>query len=199
MSVPLDPVATVPRLWTVGHSTLEQAAFIELLRAHGIQGIADVRRTPASRRHPQFGEQALRAALESQGLGYRWLPDLGGRRQPRPDSPNTAWRQPIFRGYADHLQSAAFAGALDALLAYAAERRVAILCAERSWRRCHRGLIADALSLRGVEVIHILDARHVEPHVLNPAVRLVDGRIVYPHPDPSPHQGDLFAPRAEGA
>lgn len=195
MSTPRDERAqSLPAtLWTVGHSTLALPVFLQLLQRHGIQGVADVRRFPSSRRHPQFAEQALQAALEEQGIAYRWLPELGGRREPRADSPNTAWRQPAFRGYADHLNSALFAEGLAALLAFAHGRRVAVLCAERQWRQCHRSLIADVLSLRGIEVLHLLGAEQVEPHVPNPALREVADQVTYPATESPVRQGDLFA------
>ncbi|WP_263145307.1 DUF488 domain-containing protein [Pseudomonas sp. RIT-PI-AD] len=183
------------RLWTLGHSTLPIEVFLALLTPYGVQGVADVRRFPSSKRYPQFGEGPLRAALAAQGIDYRWLPELGGRREPTADSPNTAWRNPAFRGYADHLDSAEFARGLDKLLAFASARRVAVMCAERMWTQCHRALIADVLHFRGHEVLHILDDQRCQPHAYGPQARIVEGRLSYgADPRFQAHQGDLFAP-----
>jgi uncharacterized protein (DUF488 family) len=151
-------------IWTVGHSTLPIEAFLDILGHYGIEAIADVRRFPGSRRHPQFGEAALRESLASRGIGYRWLPALGGRRKARADSPNTGWRNASFRGYADHIGTPEFAAGLAELLKLAEERRTAMMCAEVLWWRCHRALISDVLRIRGVEVVHIQDREHAAPH-----------------------------------
>jgi uncharacterized protein (DUF488 family) len=167
-------------VYTLGHSTRELPEFLGLLRAHGIRRVIDVRRYPASRRHPHFAGAALAAALRAEGIDYRHEADLGGRRTPRRDSPHTAWRSASFRAYADHMDTAAFRAALERLLDVAREAPSAILCAEAVPWRCHRQLIADALVARGVDVRHVLDARSAVPHVLNPAARILDGgRIVY--------------------
>jgi len=181
-------------IWTIGHSTHGLDAFLELLARHGVQGIADVRRFPGSRRHPQFGEAALRSALGAQGIAYLWLPELGGRRQASADSPNLGWRNPAFRGYADHLDSREFAQGLQQLLAFAKQQPSALMCAERLWWQCHRSLIADVLRLRGIEVIHILDATHSLPHPYTAPARIVDGQLRYPAEQPAAGlQGDLFS------
>lgn len=138
-----------------------------------------MRRFPGSRRLPWFSREALAAALAGQGIEYRWLPALGGRRRPAPDSPNTAWRNPSFRGYADHLGSAEFAGGLGELLELAGRRPTAVMCAELLWWRCHRALIADVLRARGHEVLHIVDEEHVAPHPYTAPARIVDGQLSY--------------------
>lgn len=120
-------------VWTIGHSNRSLDAFVELLQLHGIEAIADVRRFPGSRRLPQFGGEALRGALSEKGIGYAWLEELGGRRRPLKDSPNLAWRNSSFRGYADHLQSAEFDRGLHCLLEMAARQRTAMMCAEVLW------------------------------------------------------------------
>lgn len=143
--------------------------------------LVDVRRYPGSRRHPQFAREALSRALEAEGIGYLHEPDLGGHRRPREDSPNTAWRNDAFRGYADHMAGPEFARALDRLRA--APPRTAVMCAEAVPWRCHRQLIADALVARGVEVRHILGPGRVEPHALRADARVgEDGRVTYPGP-----------------
>jgi len=180
-----DPAA--PTIWTVGHSTLEWEAFRELLRAHGIGAIADVRRYPGSRRYPWFASDALARALPQAGIGYRWLPQLGGRRAPRPDSPNAAWRNAGFRGYADHMASTEFGEGLAAALELAATQRTALMCAEAVWWRCHRRLLSDLLQHRGWQVLHILDAGPAQPHPGNPDARPAGDGLVYPA-----LQGGLF-------
>lgn len=170
--------------FTVGHSTRPAAELIALLEEARAPLLVDVRRFPGSRRHPQFARAALAAALQAAGIGYRHEPDLGGRRSPRAGSPNTAWRDAGFRGYADHMGSPDFARALDALRA--SPPRTAILCAEAVPWRCHRQLIADALVARGDEVRHILGPGRHEPHALHPSARLAeDGTLTYPGRPPA--------------
>lgn len=166
-------------IFTVGHSIRPQAELIEMLQEAGVRLLLDVRRFPGSRRHPQFGQEALRADLARAAIAYRHEPDLGGRREPRPDSPNTAWRVAAFRGYADHMASPEFRAAIERLVT---EERVpaAVMCAEAVPWKCHRQLIADALVLRGIEVVHLLAPGQRQMHALNPsAVRGGDGVVVY--------------------
>ena len=151
-------------VWTIGHSTRPIDAFLELLTAHGVEAIADVRRYPGSRRHPQFGREALQAALEHNGFGYLWIPRLGGRRTPRKDSKNTQWRSAAFRGYADYTETEEFAAGLAELLDLATGKRTAIMCAELLWWQCHRMIVSDVLRARGIEVLHIMDATPAQPH-----------------------------------
>ena len=132
-------------IWTIGHSTRTLEEFLALLAAYSIEAIADVRRFPGSRRQPQFARDVLAACLPAHGVGYQWFPQLGGRRRTRPDSPNNAWRNAAFRGYADHLASAEFAEGLAARLAYAARQRTAVMCAEAVSWRCHRSIISYVL------------------------------------------------------
>ena len=175
----MNAIATI---WTIGHSTRTLEEFLALLAAYSIEAVADVRRFPGSRRWPQFARDALAASLPAHGIGYQWLPQLGGRRRAHPDSPNTAWRNAAFRGYADHLASAEFAEGLDALLAFAARQRTAVMCAEAVWWRCHRSIIADVLKQRGIEVIHILDLRHSVVHPWTSAAHVEDGELSYAAP-----------------
>jgi uncharacterized protein (DUF488 family) len=154
-----------------------------LLAEHGIQVLVDVRRFPASRRHPQFGREALAASLAEMGIEYVHEPDLGGRRAARPGSQHTAWRVEAFRGYADHMETAEFAAALERLIRRAAGIPTVILCAEAVPWRCHRRLISDALVARGVEVLHILGPGHAEPHELDANARVLPGgRLLYAGP-----------------
>lgn len=166
-------------IFTVGHSTRPQEELMAILEEAGVELLVDVRRFPGSRRHPQFGKEALRAGLAEAGIAYRHEPDLGGRRDPRPDSPNTAWRVAAFRGYADHMASPEFRAALERLIAAAGP--AAVMCAEAVPWKCHRQLIADALVVRGVEVVHLLGVGQRQPHALNGAAVVgADGVLIYP-------------------
>jgi len=165
-------------VYTLGHSTLDLDAFLRLLARHGIAGIVDVRRFPASRRHPHFARDALSAALAAAGIAYDWLGALGGRRPARPDSPHVGWRVEGFRGYADHMESPEFAGGVTRLLAIAAARPSAVMCAEALPWRCHRQLLADALVVRGSDVRHVTGGAS-EPHRLTAFARVDGDRIVY--------------------
>ena len=166
-------------VWTIGHSTRTTEELLAVLAAHEIEAIADVRRFPGSRRLPQFGAATLEASLSGAGLSYRWIGALGGRRRPDPASPNDAWENDAFRGYADHTASEEFAEGLFELLVVASELRTAVMCAEQLWWRCHRRIIADVLVSLGYEVRHIRGADTAEPHVLAPPARLVNGVLTY--------------------
>lgn len=150
-----------------------------MLQAHGIRALADVRRFPGSRRHPHFGREQLEALLRAHGIDYVWMPELGGRRRPRKDSPHTGWRVEGFRGYADYMETDEFRAALARLLELAAAQPTAIMCAEQLWWRCHRRLIADALLALGFDVMHIESAARASPHKLMPPAHLVRGRLSY--------------------
>ena len=168
-------------VYTIGHSTRAIAEFLALLEGFGIRRLFDVRRFPGSRRHPQFGQEALEAALAARGIAYAHEPDLGGMRKPRKDSPNRAWRVAGFRGYADHMASAAFKDALARVRAAASLERATVMCAEAVPWRCHRQLISDALVAAGDEVLHILGAGDARPHALHAEARPgPDGGLVYP-------------------
>jgi uncharacterized protein (DUF488 family) len=153
--------------------------FLEILREHHITFLADVRRFPGSRRHPQFGQDALAASLRAAGISYVHFPELGGRRSARKDSPNTAWRNAAFRGYADYMMTTEFHSGIERLLSMADRNRVAVMCAEAVWWQCHRSLIADFLKASGHEVIHITAAGRSEPHPFTSAARVVDGALTY--------------------
>jgi uncharacterized protein (DUF488 family) len=167
---------------TIGHSNRSADEFIQLLHAHRVTAIADVRAKPVSRRNPHFAKKNLEARLAAEGIAYRHLPSLGGHRAPTPDSVNGGWRIDAFRGYADHMATPEFRHGLEALLEFAAKYLVAVMCAEAQWRDCHRQLIADALVVRGVEVRHIMSmsADDLMAHQLTVFAR-VDGLTVeYP-------------------
>ena len=150
-----------------------------MLRAQGVETLVDVRTVPRSRHNPQFGKEALAPALAQAGIAYLHLPALGGLRRPRPDSPNMGWRNASFRGYADYMGTPAFAAALEQLIALGARTRAAIMCAEAVPWRCHRSLIADALTARGIQVEHILNNR-LSPHKLTPFARVEGSQVSYP-------------------
>jgi uncharacterized protein (DUF488 family) len=169
----------IRRLWTIGHSTRSAEEFKEILAAHHIEALVDVRSFPGSRRYPQFNKQQLATSLTANNIAYFHLPQLGGRRQARKDSMNTSWKNQSFRGYADHMESEEFQQGVESLLKIAGERNAAIMCAEALWWRCHRSLISDFLKARGVEVIHILDATHDQPHPFTSAARIIDGELSY--------------------
>ena len=177
-------------IWTIGHSTRPIEEFLGLLQTYHVEAVADVRRFPGSRKHPQYGQQALALALGTHGVAYEWLEALGGRRPASADSPNTAWRNAAFRGYADYMASAAFELGMTRLLDLASGSRTALMCSEAVWWRCHRSLIADALCVRGIEVVHILDPGHNTVHPMTQPARIVDGRLSYATPEHSA----LFAP-----
>jgi uncharacterized protein (DUF488 family) len=184
---------TEPRaIWTIGHSTRPLEEFLELLRENRIGAIADVRRLPGSRRHPQYDQDAFAASLAEHDIGYHWFEALGGRRRAHAGSPNTAWRNASFRGYADYMASAEFATGFVRLLELATRRRTAVMCAEAVWWRCHRGLLADALCVRGIEVLHILGAHDAQPHPYTSAATVIDGCLSY-----AAHPGDAGARQRE--
>ncbi len=167
-------------VYTVGHSNRPLDGLLALLQRAGISNLVDVRAYPQSRRHPQFGEQALRAGIAGAGMSYHWAGrQLGGRRQPQADSPHRALSEPGFRAYADYMESAAFQSAAMQLLRLAGRGSTAILCAERRPERCHRSLIADYLSLQGVHVIHLIEPGEQRDHALSPQARRESGRLVY--------------------
>lgn len=180
-----DYAGSVGTLFTVGHSTRPLGEFLALLGAHRITRVVDVRRFPGSRRHPQFGRDALAGALSDAGIEYVHEEELGGRRESAgADSPNRAWRNPSFRAYADHMASPAFEAALARALHDALDRPTAVMCAEAVPWRCHRQLIADAALARGWRVLHILGPDRADPHALHPEARVLEGgRVVYPGPE----------------
>lgn len=180
----------MPTLWTIGHSIRPWDAFVAMLREAGIEVVVDVRRFAGSHRHPQYASEAMAQALPAAGIDYVPMPELGGRRRPRPDSPNTAWRSEAFRGYADYMQTTAYAAACERLAAIATSRRTAVMCAEAVWWRCHRALISDDFKARGWHVIHLVALGRHEEHPYTSAARIDEaGRLDYGADEP---QADLF-------
>jgi len=165
---------------TLGHSTRPLTELIALLKENGVARLVDVRTVPRSRHNPQFNADALPGPLAETGIAYVHRPELGGLRKARRDSPNQGWRNASFRGYADYMQTPEFEQALAALMQLAEQGSLAVMCAEAVPWRCHRSLIADALSVRGVEVRHIMGPAKWQPHKLT-AFAQVDGlKITYP-------------------
>jgi len=190
---------TQPTVLTIGHSTRTLDAFIELLRVHGVKHLVDVRTIPRCRHNPQFNRDTLPDALRAAGIAYLHLPGLGGLRHPRADSPNTAWRNEAFRGFADYMQTPQFATSLEELIALARQEPTALMCAEAVPWRCHRSLVADALLARGIPVDHIMGVEgpgSLRPHTLTAWARIDGDRVSYPGVT-SPHGAEPKADRRE--
>ena len=171
-------------VYTIGHSTRSQSEFLALLRHYGVVTLADVRTMPRSRHNPQFNREELARVLPEVGIAYVHLPRLGGLRHGLgAHSPNLGWRNTSFRAYADYMQSTDFAEGLDELHAFATRGPVALMCAEAVPWRCHRSLIADALTIRGVEVREIQSLTRTEVHKLTPFAHVQGLELTYPAPD----------------
>ncbi len=168
------------RVLTIGHSTRTFEAFLRLLQSHGVEQVVDVRTVPRSRRNPQFNKETLPEALKAAGIGYEHLAGLGGLRHARADSVNTGWQNASFRGFADYMQTPEFAESLETLIALAKKKRIAVMCAEAVPWRCHRSLIADALTVRGIKVEHIMSGVRRQEHSLTPFAQVEGVRITYP-------------------
>jgi uncharacterized protein (DUF488 family) len=173
-------------IYTIGHSTRPIDEFLDLLISRGIQLVADVRSIPGSDRYPQYNAENLAALLEKEGIAYEHIANLGGLRKPKKNSENAGWRNASFRGYADYMQTPDFAKGLDRFEKIAAKKRTAIMCAEAVPWRCHRNLIADALTVKGWEVLHIISGHKDREHHLTSFLRVHDGKLSYPKPDDSP-------------
>ena len=167
-------------IFALGHSMLPIERFVAVLQAYGIERLADIRTIPRSRHNPQFNDTALASSLAAQHVEYVHSKALGGLRRARKDSPNTGWRNESFRGFADYVQTAEFQHALEALIHMSRQKRLAIMCAEAVPWRCHRSLVADALSVRGVPVVEILSDSSYRMHTLRPFARVEGVRITYP-------------------
>jgi uncharacterized protein (DUF488 family) len=169
----------VSTIWTVGHSNHPFEKFVGILKSHGIERVLDVRRFPVSRKWPQFDAENLAACLPGSGIDYVGMPELGGRRKARPDSPHAAWRTDAFRGYADFMDSPEFLLLLEKTMALAIERRSALMCAEAMPWRCHRSILADAFLARGWGVQEILSEKEARPRKLPEFARVEGTRVIY--------------------
>jgi uncharacterized protein (DUF488 family) len=175
-----QPEAIRRPIFTIGHSTRPIEEFINLLQAHGVEQLIDIRTIPRSRTNPQFNREALPESLAAAGIGYRHMPSLGGLRHARPDSLNTAWRNASFRGYADYMQTPEFAAAVEKLMALGRDKQTAVMCAEAVPWRCHRSLVGDALTARGIPVEDIMSATRRPLHTLTPFAQVEGTRVWYP-------------------
>jgi uncharacterized protein (DUF488 family) len=173
-------VKTPTVVLTIGHSTRTLETFLHLLQAHDVTRLVDVRTIPRSRHNPQFNQETLPDALHNAGISYQHIAGLGGLRQTRHDSPNQAWRNSSFRGFADYMQTPEFKENLQMVIDTAQQERVCLMCAEAVPWRCHRSLIADALLVRGVSVQHIMNESHSLDHSLRPWARVHGTSITYP-------------------
>jgi uncharacterized protein (DUF488 family) len=187
MNVQCSERGAADRVFTIGHSTRSEHQFLALLNEADVRAVADVRAFPASRRNPQFNAGELEQWLTAAGIRYVHVPELGGRRRPRPGSVNPGWREAAFQGYADHMASPEFARGLARVIEIALAVPTAIMCAEAVWWRCHRRLIADALTVRGWEVVHLGAGGRPAIHELPAFAMVEDGRLSYP-----PTQSSLF-------
>ncbi|HEX2030226.1 MAG TPA: DUF488 domain-containing protein [Actinomycetota bacterium] len=166
-------------IYTVGHGARAIDEFVSLLAGAGIRRLVDVRTAPGSRKHPQFGKDALAASLGDSGISYRWEPAFGGWRKARPDSRHAALRSSGFRGYADHMETEEFREARGRLIETSTETPTAVMCAESMWWRCHRRMLADALVAAGCEVRHLMTGGRADAHRLHPAARIEGDLPVY--------------------
>jgi len=167
-------------VFTIGHSTRTIAEFIEIIKAYGIKKVVDIRTIPKSRHNPQFNEDMLRASLKAAQIGYLHMKELGGLRHALKDSPNMAWRNASFRGFADYMQSGEFEDSLEKLIEAAEKKAAVIMCAEAVPWRCHRSLVGDALLIRGVRVRHIMNAKSSRDHTLTSWAKVKGTKITYP-------------------
>jgi uncharacterized protein (DUF488 family) len=167
-------------VFTIGHSTSPIEQFIDILKAHGVKRVIDVRTIPRSRHNPQFNRESLAESLRGSGIGYTHLKKLGGLRHPARDSTNFGWRNSGFRGFADYMQTPDFEAALDRAIELAKTKPSALMCAEAVPWRCHRSLIADALTVRKIPVRHIVSATRAQRHKITPFALIRAARITYP-------------------
>jgi uncharacterized protein (DUF488 family) len=166
-------------IWTIGHSILSIEDFIGRLKCFEITLLADVRSFPGSRRYPHFNQENLSSALTGARVRYEHFRELGGRRRPRPDSLNMIWRNESFRGYADYMETPEFRAGIERLFDLVQQHRVAIMCSEAVWWRCHRSMISDYLKVKGTDVLHIMGEGKTERHPFTAAARVVNGELSY--------------------
>jgi uncharacterized protein (DUF488 family) len=172
-------------VWTIGHSTRSVEELVLILKSYGIEEVVDVRTVPRSRWNPQFNKDELKSALRESGIAYRHEKGLGGLRNARKVSPNMGWRNKSFRGFADYMQTSEFDSALKELIGLVDRKRTVIMCAEVVPWRCHRSLIADALTVQGIEAVEIFDENKSQAHELTKFALVLNGKITYPPQEPS--------------
>jgi uncharacterized protein (DUF488 family) len=181
----MTAVKCSPIILTIGHSTRTLDEFIALLKAHAVTLVVDVRTIPRSRHNPQFNEDSLPESLKNAGIGYVHMPGLGGLRHAKSDSLNTGWRNASFRGYADYMQTPEFEKQIEELIQLAKEHRIALMCAEAVPWRCHRSLIGDALTVRGIRTEDIMSLKLRRLHTLTPFAHVRGSTVTYPAENPS--------------
>jgi len=174
-------------IFAIGHSTREIGDFTEIIQAHGINLLADIRTIPKSRHNPQFNQDFLKKQLKANKIRYRHLKELGGLRHAKRDSVNKAWKNANFRGFADYMQTREFSEALRQLIELGKRNRIAIMCAEGNPFRCHRSLVADALTIRKVRVLHISSRTSTRKHTLTRFAAVEGKMITYPAPRAQSH------------
>jgi len=166
-------------IWTIGHSTRTMEEFIQMLQSFSITQVVDVRHFPGSRKFPHFNKEELNRSLSDTGIRYEHIESLGGRRKPKSNSKNIAWRHPAFRGYADYMEAPPFHEGVRQLEQIGAERRTAYMCSEAVWWRCHRSLISDYLKVKGWTVQHIMDVGKEKEHPFTAPAKVVNGHLSY--------------------
>ena len=166
-------------IWTIGHSTRTLKEFIDILKSFHIECLADIRSFPGSRRYPHFNKEALEVSLPENNIKYIHLRELGGRRRVKPDSINTGWRLAAFRGYADYMETGSFKEAVQELERFGSKERIAYMCSEALWCRCHRSLVSDYLKLHGWTVLHIMDIEKTQEHTYTSPSQIVNGELLY--------------------
>jgi uncharacterized protein (DUF488 family) len=167
------------QIWTIGHSTRSWEEFVDLLKSFQIELLADVRSFPGSRKFPHFNKENIEKKLPKEGIDYRHFKDLGGSRKPVPDSKNTVWKNVSFRSYADYMETEDFKNGVKDLKKIASEKRVAIMCSEAVWWRCHRSMISDYLKVEGWKVLHIMASGKADEHPFTKPAKEIDGKLVY--------------------
>lgn len=169
-------------IYTIGHSTHPIDAFLDIVKSHAIEVLADIRTIPKSRHNPQFNSDELAKSLRDAGIDYVHLSGLGGLRHAKKDSINLGWKNVSFRGFADYMQTEVFVNGLNELIELADKRKTTIMCAEAVPWQCHRSLVADALTVRGIAVMHIMSRTSVKPHAVTPWAEVKGTTITYPKP-----------------
>jgi len=167
-------------IWTIGHSTRTLKEFIDILKSFHIECVADIRSVPGSRRYPHFNKEALEVSLPENNIKYVHLRELGGRRKVKADSINAGWRIAAFRGYADYMETSSFKEAIQELERFGSKGRIAYMCSEALWWRCHRSLVSDYLKLHGWTVFHIMGIGKTQEHTYTSPAQIVNGELLYP-------------------
>src|SRR5262249_45634116 len=171
-----------PIVLTIGHSNRALDDFVGMLKAHGVELLVDIRTVPRSRRNPDFNVDALPMSLNAVGIDHVHMSALGGLRHPRPNSPNKGWQNSGFQGYADYMQTPEFDDAVESLIEMARSKRLTVMCAEAVPWRCHRSLLSDALTVRGITVEHIMTTARRQQHSLTPFAKVDGTGLTYPLP-----------------